>query len=277
MKKILVLIISLLLEFNSNAQIKLNNFYIGFNVKNKWDFYTKKQDALFLGSHPINLKTAWFNTEKYYELSYQFSIGYNYKNKHRIELGWTYENYFGGFKLPYFMTTYTTIEHLHSVNIENSENYSIRYGYCLGNHKLKLIPSCAYTLLRSSSYINGTFPFNQIITTKIFDPNGKEYYVTFQASDIWRTDFGLRPFGHTINGQLELEYNINKYLAINVGGGYTYGFNTMGYYNVKYSITGYPKQQAINAVKGTHYYYNFGIKIYPFAKKQLIITKTPKD
>jgi hypothetical protein len=203
---------------------------------------------------------------------YQFTVGYRFKNRHRVELGWTYENYHSGLTLPYLMTTYldrTTPyyknAHLYTVNIENSTNFSLRYGYALGNRKLKIIPSVAYTLLESSSYFNGAFPFNGVYDTRLVDPEGKLYNVRFQASDIWRVDYGLRPYGHTLNGQIELEYNVSKYLSLNVGGGYTHGFNTMGYYNVKYTISGYPEQHAINAVTGTQYYYNFGFKLYPFA------------
>ena len=265
-------LVFVLVFFNNDcfSQIKLSNFYVGFSVKNKWDCYETKQSALFLGNNPFNYRTSWSDASKYSELFYKFTIGYRFKNKHRIELGWVYENYFGGLTLPSLMINlgYRKKDHLDAVNIENSDNYSIRYGYALGKHKLKVIPSCAYTLLKSSPYINGGFPFNQIFDTQLSDAEGKIYDIRFQASDILHVDYGLRPYGHTINGQLELEYNMNKYLAVNIAGGYTHGFNTMGYYNVKYKITGYPEQHAINAVKGTHYYYSFGLKLYPFANRK---------
>ena len=265
------------LAYNSNAQIQIKNFYFSFNIKSNRDLYTNQKDALFLGNSSIVQKDSWLEKDRYYHLFYKFMLGYNYKNKHRIELGWTYENYFGGFRLPYLMSGLYKNTQLGGVNVENADNYSLRYGYTFGNHKLKIIPSCAYTLLRSGSYLHGSFPFNQIFSYQLYDPQGKEYTIIHQASDILHIDYGLRPYGHTINGQLDLEYNVNKYLAFNVAGGYTHGFNTMGYYNVKYKITGYPEQHAINAVKGTHYYYSFGLKLYPFAKKQLLITKIPKD
>lgn len=278
MKKLLSIFATILLfSTNTFSQILLKNFYFGINVKNKADLYTTKKDALFLGNSPIIVKDSWLEKDRYSHLYYKFTLGYNHRNKHRIELGWTFENYSGGFRLPYLMSGFHKSAYLYTVNIEDSDNYSLRYGYAFGNQKLKIIPSCAYTLLKSSSYIHGAFPFNGIYSAQLHDPQGKEYNIIYQARDIQFIDYGLRPYGHTINGQLDLEYSVNKYLAFNIAGGYTHGFNTMGYYNVRYKITDYPEQNGINAVTGTHYYYSIGLKLYPFAKKQLLITKTPKD
>ena len=268
MKKLFI-ILAHILNFSclSFSQHFLNNLYFNFDVKNKWEIYATKKSGLFLENYPYNSNIAWLNKNiANSDLIYQYNIGYTFGKHHEIELGYATEQYHGGFKLKYFSDPIAPkSDHIYGINLETGENVVLRYGYKIGKKRLQLKISAAYTLGHSGHY-KGFWPFNEILSSRGITENGKTYEVVYQASDILHVDYGLSEYYSLLDGHISLEYRINKYLGIYYGGGYTQGFNTMAYYNVKYTVKGYPQQHAINEIKGTNYYYNFGLKLYPFAK-----------
>ena len=261
----------LLLLFNCAFAQKFNkkNIYFSIDAKEKWEIYNTKKDALFLGNHPMHLLNAWDDFSKYEGMTYNFSVGYGFNEKYFIELGYTAsEIHWGGFQLPHFQQNSCPSEHLYYVDIETGVNYSLRGGVNLGKKKLKLLLSSAYIFSVSNDYRYSSFPFDQIYSTDIKDSDGTQRILTYQASDERFVDYALRQYYHSVNGNIGVAYQFSRFASINYNIGYTHGFNTLAYYNVKYKLTGYPEQHAINEVKGSNYYYSFGLTFYPFRVKK---------
>ena len=264
MKKIILLIFFVCLKSILIGQITLDKFYFTVDTKQKYDIYKTKQNALHLGNRPVtHSQIAWTDIDQWYSLTYSYGIGYNINKNSSVEILKSCERYIGGLNIAFFdygegIGSKNT--HIYSINLENGQNYIFRYNYKLGSKKLRIILSPSYIFSKSSHYY-GFWPFDGILTSRQVDINGTPRYITFQASDILHQDYGLSQYFHSIDAKIRVEYTPLKWLSIFYGGGYTYGFNTLAYYNVKYTIDGFPEQHAINELNGTNYYSTFGLRL----------------
>ncbi|MFZ4544577.1 MAG: hypothetical protein ACOYOA_11040 [Saprospiraceae bacterium] len=207
---------------------------------------------------------SWGDVDQWRKLTYSFGVGYKINRRNSANFIYANETYFGFYQLNAPFTN-NKDNFLVGTNIEGGENYLFKYIYSLPYKKFKFNISAAYVYSISIGYRDGSLGSSFYVQSDFFDKNGPVTLIDqFVKFDRYQ-EYGIRQHWHSIDGRIGLEYQPCKWWSIDAGMGYAKGLNTIGYFDVRYKITGYPEQHAIMGLKGTNYYYFVEMKIYPFA------------
>ena len=274
-QKLLVFIIFIVPFFSNGQVIDHGNVYLSFDSRTKWHHYTTKKEGLFLVNRPIynNLRLdkgvsdAWVHT---------FILGFRLKKSY-VEFGLApKEDILNGFRIETVDRPAVKGKHIFNRVYESGTNYSLRYGRNIGKGKFKLQLSGAYILSKAHGY-GGPLSSGELNTAEpLIDADGVKRVVYYTVRSFYGENLLLRNYYHSLNGNIGLDYQLGKSFSICANIGYTYGFNTLGVVDVKYTIDGYPEQHAINVTNGTNHYIGFGLRYYPFAQKRLLFNNKIK-
>lgn len=247
-----------------SAQSVLKNFYFSFEAKNKWELYTIPERQEFVEIEPYSNNYAFLDSEGAFwdDMVKYCIIGYRINPKLEVEIGTTREAYWGGFK--YHSPDFPFDENAWGQSVDYARNYTFRLTRKFFPLKrLSINASIAYTLSKSEYWDgliqigNGfNFPYrSDIDTTKVL------YVIQHEEH---RVDLGLKKYFHSIDGRVGIEYQPFKLFSIYYGWGYTQGLNVFARERVTYWVNNEPKKTSIALIKGSNYYWHFGVKVYPF-------------
>lgn len=247
----------------------LQKVYVNFDIRDKWEYYRIQRPDVYSSTVPIHSSYGLFSDDTYEKLTYSWIAGVQWTKPFSTELGYTRERYFGAFAVSWPQQA-PPLNILVS-DIEKSRSFIIRANYKLRYwRRFNVSAGLAYIYSRSS-YYKGDFldsPDSWSVIT--LDPSTLDTITMYWISTRKRyTELGIRPDFHTIDGRITIEYQPLPWLKGYVGAGYAHGFNKIANFNVTYWFSNEPGRfNTSSAVYGRNIYSCFGLKLYPFYKKE---------
>ena len=247
---------------NLIAQNKLSNFYFSYELSEQFHY------------NKINIKSPYVINEVSLptqgNLTHMVTLGYKFNKLFGIETGYYWKFYatWVKFNFPndYFWTGYGR-----GIEIGNSVPLRLVYTpvkFNLFKKPFFINTSVGCTIVQSGYYKRG--PISNVDSDEnFFDITDSTKYINIKRQVRYKSEAGIKPFFFFLEGRLQAEYQIFKFLAITGTLGFGKGFTPMGYYRGSYKLSEEPTTyQFENATFGDHIYRNIGVKLIPFAYKK---------